>query len=212
MYKLFFHLLGLAILEIIFYFYYIGPFENNVFVESFGNSIGGLINRMDSTYEHPELFLNVSKISSDDKLLQELKDESEISDRQRKDYNQKLFNKTLEIWFYCLGITILLIIIYYIIIYFTSNYKRNLSQQIELVELNNEDIELNNNPQENTNKKKYCINILKYILFGGLVLLFEYIFFRFVVLEYHIITDKQIQYLIYKQFNIFITSNYIVIN
>ena len=52
---------------------------------------------------------------------------------------------------------------------------------------------------------------LEYLFFAGLVLLFEYIFFQYSVLKYHIITDKQIQYLIYKQFDEFV-SNYYIIN
>lgn len=215
MYKIFFHLLGIAILEIIFYFFYIGPFEHNVFVNSFSRSIGGLIERIDSNHENPNFFLNISSFSKDDSFMNELKIEAEQSNKERIEYNNNLYLATISIWFYCLLFMISIILLYHLIKYFIRKHKKNLLQNIELVELthetidNTEDLEsIENKPTEN---KSLIIKLLKYLFFGCLILLFEYVFFQYSVLNYHIITDKQIQYLVYEQFNKFIL-NYNIIN
>ena len=93
MFSIFFHLLGLALLEILFYFYYIGPFEHNVFINTFGRSIGGLVEKMDESQEHPELILNISNYIKNNELLESLKNDSEISEKRRVEVNEELFNK-----------------------------------------------------------------------------------------------------------------------
>lgn len=216
MYKIFFHLLGIAILEIIFYFFYIGPFEHNVFVNSFSRSIGGLIERIDSTHENPNIFLNISFFEKDDSFMNDLKNEAEQSDKDRIEYNNNLYLATVSIWFYCLICMIFTILFYHLIKYFIKKYKSNLHQNIELVELTNEQNDTNsienienieNVPNE---KKNLVIKLLKYFFFGCLILLFEYVFFQYSVLKYHIITDKQIQYLVYQQMNNFVLNYYII--
>ncbi len=204
MYLMFFHLLGLALLEIIFYFYYIGPFEHNVFVKSFGRSINGLIHKKDSTYPDSKIFNNITNYFNDSEFFNSIKQDADNSEKRRIDHNQELFNLTLKYWFICLGLAILITVIYYILKKSKYWNSSNSDREIELVHLTNENNEINEdkyNENNNLSKKKICLKITKYILFGGLVLLFEYIFFQYVVLKYHIITDQQIQYLICEQIN-----------
>lgn len=207
---MFFHLFGLAILEIIFYFFYIGPFEHNMFINSFSRSMGGLINRVDSTHQNPGFYQNISIFENANyELLNELKDEADMSEKRRIKVNNDLFNTTLEIWFTGLGVLIGIILLYHFIKKLSK--RRNDGQDIELINLNQENnqysqIEIQDNEKNNIWKK-----ILSYIFFAGLVLLFEYIFFQYVVLKYHIITDQQIQYLLYNQFYQF-SLNYNDIN
>jgi len=227
MYKIFFHLLGIALLEIIFYFFYIGPFEHNVFVKSFSRSIGGLITRIDSTHDDPDIFLNISSFDNDDSFMNDLKIEAEQSDKDRIEYNYNLYIITMSVWGYCLISVIVITLFYYMVVFFMKRYKGNTQQSIELVRLTQEPLENIDNIEdvEDTNKEQNEIKEIKeikekrnlifksleYLFFAGLVLLFEYIFFQYSVLKYHIITDKQIQYLIYKQFDEFV-SNYYIIN
>lgn len=210
MYMIFIHLLGLAILEIIFYFYYIGPFEHNVFVDSFGRSIGGLIKKMDSNYEHPDMILNYT-LGSNDELLNELETDANNSENNREEYNKNLFDNTIKIWIYCF-----VIINFFMIIYLRRNKlkcKKNLNTSTSQIELVNMTTNSNNNAEvfnhQENKKKSIYLKIGEYVFFAGLVLFFEYLFFQYVVLEYHIITDEQIQYLIYQQIYDFYQDYYI---
>ena len=133
----------------------------------------------------------------------------------------------MSVWGYCLISVIVITLFYYMVVFFMKRYKGNTQQSIELVRLTQEPLENIDNIEdvEDTNKEQNEIKEIKeikekrnlifksleYLFFAGLVLLFEYIFFQYSVLKYHIITDKQIQYLIYKQFDEFV-SNYYIIN
>jgi hypothetical protein len=213
MYKIFFHLLGIIILEIIFYFFYIGPFEHSVFVNSFSRSIGGLIKKIDYAHENPLYFLNISSFEKDDSFMNDLKNEADASDKVRIEYNNNLCIATILIWICCTVFLIFTILFYHLIKYFIKKYKSKLHQNIELVELTNNSININsvknieNKPNE---KKNLVIMLLTYLFFGCLILLFEYVFFQYSVLKYQIITDKQIQYLVYQQIDKFVLSYYII--
>ena len=218
MYKIFLHLLGLAILEILFYFYYIGPFEHKVFEDSFSNSISGLIKKLDSNYEHPSFIINVniSDIKRNDQVLNELKFSAKESEMEREDYNHELFMRTMSYWIYSFSALLIIMLIHFIFNNYhkiKNNFREN--PEIELVELNQssndrfEDDSIQMEPKKN---RIYIIDILKYLFFGGLVLLFEYLFFKYIVLEYHIITDNQIQYLIYQQMYSYNSDYYIFSN
>ena len=213
MFSIFFHLLGLALLEILFYFYYIGPFEHNVFINTFGRSIGGLVEKMDESQEHPELILNISNYVDNNELLGSLKNDSETSEKTRVDINNQLLNKTMNIWYMATGTLIGIILIYYLYKYYKKSEFKTRSQSIELTNLNSDD-DMNNYEEleipEPKKKKKIWTKIIYYILFGGLILLFEYLFFQYVVLKYHIITDEQIQYLMFKAVKSYISNTYVL--
>ena len=46
MFKILFHICGIAIIEVLFYFFYIGPMESNIFKDAFSASF----NNMDDLY------------------------------------------------------------------------------------------------------------------------------------------------------------------
>ena len=158
MYLMFFHLLGLALLEIIFYFYYIGPFEHNVFVKSFGRSINGLIHKKDSTYPDSNIFNNITNYFNDSEFFNSIKQDADNSEKRRIDHNQELFNLTLKYWFICLGLAILITVIYYILKKSKYWNSSNSDREIELVHLTNENNEINEdkyNENNNLSKKKF---------------------------------------------------------
>ena len=205
MYKIFIHLLGLALIEIIFYFYYIGPFEHQVFEDSFSRSIGGLIDKMDSEFEHPEIYINYT-LNPDDKLLISLKNDAEISEKERNEYNNELLKRTIIYWVYGFFIFIFTFLFFYLKDKFKCYSNLNVStSQLELV--NMDTTNSNSNATEHIQSSRFDYKgfflkykkIFEYLFLGCLVLFFEYLFFKYVVLVYHIITDDQIQYLIYEQ-------------
>ena len=56
MYEILFHILGLALLEIIFYFYYVGPMETQVFENSINNALRSIIEK--PSYEDRQIIKN----------------------------------------------------------------------------------------------------------------------------------------------------------
>jgi|UniRef100_A0A6C0IW42 hypothetical protein len=215
MYSVFIHLLGLSLLEIIFYFYYIGPFEHNVFVAAFGKSIGGLVEKLDSSEEHPYINLNLTSI--DNSSLINLKEESNTADIKRETHNYELFCETMHIWLLCIAVLVGFVILHMVYKYFQN--RKNISgddQHIELVSLTNEqDAACENNNlsiqhELHTHYESPYIKVFNYILFSGLLLTFEYLFFHYVILKYHIISDVQIQYLVYSQIYEYITNKYLL--
>lgn len=148
MYKNFIHLLGLAIIEIIFYFYYIGPFEHHVFEDSFSRSIEGLIDKINSEFEHPEMVANYISSPNDD-LLNLLKNNAEISERERQEYNNNLLKQTIIYWVYCFS----LFVFTFLFFYFKKKIKfeRSLNVSTSQLELVNMDtINSNFNTTEET--------------------------------------------------------------
>ena len=214
MYSIFFHLFGLALLEILFYFYYIGPFEHNVFIRTFGRSMGGLVEKIDASEDHPDYIVDLKNITQNDQILLKLQNDADISEKRRIKINGELFNSTMNIWYMAFGTLIGLILIYHLGKYYYKrfNTNRERSQSIEMVNLNTENTP--NNYEEldksETKKTKLWVKVVYYFLFGGLVLFFEYIFFQYCVLKYHIITDEQIQYLLYKAGKDYLTNTYII--
>jgi hypothetical protein len=218
MYSVFIHLLGLSLLEIIFYFYYIGPFEHNVFVAAFSKSIDGLVGKLDSSQDHPYINFNLTNfISDDNSFLNNLKEESNTADIKRKTQNYELFCETMHIWLLCIAVLVGFVILHMVYKYFKNI--RNISgddQHIELVSLTNEqDAACENNNlsiqhESSTPSESTTMKVFNYILFSGLLLVFEYLLFHYVILKYHIISDVQIQYLVYSQIYEYTTNKYLL--
>ena len=57
-YKTLLHVSGISIVEILFYFYYIGPLETDIFTKEFKS----LINSMNSDFSNNEMFLSFQEI------------------------------------------------------------------------------------------------------------------------------------------------------
>jgi|SaaInlStandDraft_5_1057022.scaffolds.fasta_scaffold16059_2 hypothetical protein len=221
MYSVFIHLLGLSLLEIIFYFYYIGPFEHDVFVAAFGKSMGGLVKSIDSSEDHPYMKLNLTNyISDDDSFLNNLKEESNLADIKREQQNNELFYETMYNWVLAVIIFIGIFILHMAYKYIKN--KKNIvntgDQHIELVNLTNENDTILENTNSTiqteskttSNNESIFMKVLNYILFSGLLLLFEYLLFHYVILKYHIISDIQIQYLVYSQIYEYTTNKYLL--
>lgn len=130
MYEIIFHILGLAILEIIFYFEYVGPMETIVFNRSIRNALNSAVNNIDNDEKAilKELFHNdqIQNIFFGSKnSTQYMSDvdnlyKNSINDRNK--YNNKLFETCLIYWcifFSSFMLFIILIKLIYIL------YKKN---------------------------------------------------------------------------------------
>ena len=87
MYSIFFHLLWLSLLEIIFYFEYIGPLET----KSYKNVIKKFFQNYNSDYYNYDNLLIYLNISNLDNNQNDIYNNYIIARNKRKDSNYKLF-------------------------------------------------------------------------------------------------------------------------
>ena len=137
MYSILFHVSGIAILEICFYFYYIGPMETVIFTDKVERLAKEPIDSIDppstpiptlsSTITNPfPLIPDIIPIPNDivennsteteDDFLDRLKEERDNAIDERKEKNDKLFLKIIEYWIAMLFMSFL---VYFIV----KNYK-----------------------------------------------------------------------------------------
>ena len=125
MYKIFLHISSITILEICFFFYYIGPLETNVFLNYVKKIIHEPISNLDDTLSKLHLsrddFLNILfKNEDEEKIKENLYVDSINGKNERMDDNDVLFNETLEHWSFILIIALLLFTFERVYIYFQN--------------------------------------------------------------------------------------------
>ena len=205
------HVAGIALLEIIFYFTYIGPMESKIFKDTFGSSIQHTLVTQDTNSPfHPSNNISTFIINYEqqkgNEFGEQLKEESDESQEDRDNYNNKLFIQMLEY----LGLGFIFIIIIFVIrkYYFTTadanEPPEGFSRELSIHDIEENSTEDNSGLISKRNRKeapykKYLTNFLYYFTLAGMILLFEYIFFQYIVLKYHIITNKEIEYIVYQK-------------
>lgn len=211
MYVIFFHVSGLALLEILFYFLYIGPMETKVFKNTIKKSI----------HESKELYnininewINITNISNDINKIQSI---SENSENERTKNNKTLYYKSLKYWSLLFSSSIIVLIIEKIIPYIyksnnTSNKLPEISFEMTHLEIHNRDEESIESEQSSTYSfskniiskpytKKIIKTIINNIFLCGFILTFEYLFFNYIILKYKIISTSEIHYLLIENIN-----------
>ena len=207
MYSILFHLLWLSLLEIIFYFEYIGPLET----KTYKNTIKRLA---DSNYDNNNYLIdpyNISNIIN----LNDIEYNTKNSEKERIKYNKNLYIKSINYWLILLSFVLFLYFSILIYKYYIYLQNKNTEQNIEFITIRNRtlssDIENSDDNQINTQnnmffnynkiKKTLKKKIIFYILLGALILSFEYLFFNFIVMKYKVLSDDEIIALIYKLIN-----------
>ena len=253
MYSILFHVGWLALIEIIFYFEYIGPLETQLFKDSINNLLKDYQNNDDSSsidlviinpYNQSQIiYLNQSNDISKNNIYQ-----VDDAEKNRKDDNDSLYTQTLMYWFYfsLTSLFICLSYLYYKYTLFENNKINKMNSissasdlKIEMIEQRNlhyffEEMSENkpptpNNihneimsPRSNQMKiieeevffdwkkiKKKCIEKSIHTLGLGLcIICFEYLFFTYIVLNYKVISDEEMIYLISKLINPFLNHVY----
>ena len=201
MYTILIHLSILSLLEIIFYFNYVGPLESKLFKKSF-NSPSTPENNFNPIYVNRTVNFDSDNITD---YYQERSDEAEDN---RHAYNTKLYHKTIIYWTLLLTITVVVTIFEMVYKNYKSNNINNHHQQLEEIELVNLSNN-NNSTEDNINlitddnidtKKTFYYDLLKnlsyYVLLFGFILTFEYLFFQYIILNYHIISKQELELLI----------------
>ena len=107
-----FHILFLSLLEIIFYFEYIGPLETKIFKDTFKNLVNHYENEY-IDYENNNEYIIISKknnnfnISIDGNNSFSNNEELENAKKERKKNNDDLYKEAIYYWFIFLSIIIL---------------------------------------------------------------------------------------------------------
>ena len=217
MYSILFHLLWLSLLEIIFYFEYIGPLETN----TYKNTIKRLSKSNNNNYiVNPYNTSDIIDINNIEPNINNAK-------KDRINFNNHLYLCAIHYWLYFFGVVIFIYI--FIILYkyrtFLKQKKDNDDIEIEFTTVRNRtitdelvDIDLSDNNEELTNENNSVIrntsfidyNKLKkiiieksvfYISLGALIILFEYLFFNYIIMKYKVLSDEEILNEIYKIMN-----------
>lgn len=217
MYAIFFHLSGLAVIEIIFYFYYIGPMEIKLFHDLLYKSIDSN-HHIYNNYNISYLNDNINNISHDLYTLSKKKESF------RNDHNEKLFIHSIYGLTIIIGISISILIIELLYKYYIFKNGSISFPQIELTDIvsrsNLHRVESLENAQQpspinisieslSTNsdkfidfdkiKKKITKNFINWILLGGLIVGFEFWFFNQIVINYRIISREELQYIVFEK-------------
>jgi len=225
MYVIFTHVAGIALIEILFYFYYIGPVETDMLKTSMKNIVSNQEKKYAIKFEIPE---------KDDDLDKELKYISKEGKNNRESNNSDLHDKALTYWSLFVALTILITFIELFIKYRRKKKRKIIrlksSQEIELMEVRSRldsvtsedglinsqnlnilhpdnDIEELSDFRENNliliERKKtlisVCKNTMYYIFFVLFLLAFEFVFFQYIVLNYEPLSDYELQYIIYTE-------------
>lgn len=228
MYVIFVHVTGIAIVEILFYFLYVGPIESNVFE----NLMKGIVNR-EIKDNKLELLSNFSEFSfDDDNLIDEISSNKEYGEKRRHSHNKELYNEAMQYWGYLLLTTFIVSLFQLVIyLYYNKYNKRKIitvdsEQSLELmnIRIRNEsvssddinflhndsdsnepidDLEANENDKFIIIKKKltwkYIFKkIFYYSFFIGLLLAFEFGFFQLIVFNYMPLSSEEVEYIVYK--------------
>ena len=133
MYTILFHLAGIAILEISFYFYFVGPMETKMFENTVRQLVNEPINNMDSQqlvtvsklnqilyilYDIP-LTSNITKqdelvlFDTQNRTLVEMNQMCEIGMVERSIQNHDLYIKSIKYWLILCAVSVITFIIQY---------------------------------------------------------------------------------------------------
>ena len=210
MYSIFFHLLWLSLLEIIFYFEYIGPLETNTYKKT----IKRLINDKNDLIVFDNYTFNTSKIIHIDNS----NFNAEQAQKTREKYNNELYIESIHYWLILFGIIMSFsgIILYYKYIQYLERKKEMdiNNREIEFITVRNRTFTQDTDELSDNNdiyykkeetfidyyklKKQFIKKSIFYLGLGLLIIGFEYLFFNYIVMKYKVLSDDEILYQFYK--------------
>lgn len=203
MYSILLHVSGIAILEICFYFYYIGPMETVIFTHK--------VLDMVDTQKHDLILPEPLYIPYNQTVYHYFQDEKNAAFQERNDKNNALFRRALSYW--SILVTSGLVSYGLFVAYklykkrgqLTNVMDRDSDEDLELIQLplyrkgsiDSQDTETQE-PPKCSNKCKKCTNkVIYYILCGGCILAFQYMFFQYIVFHYDPLTTAEVEFIIY---------------
>ena len=219
MYVVFFHLTGIALLEIVFYFTYVGEMETNLFGDTISNLLNSEKKKIDflnikNPYNESE-YINMNELieNNSTEIIEYYKDKSKESEKRREKHNNELFKNAMLVWVIIFFVALLVCVLELYYPYcIKTQIKKNDSvsnMTLEMVEQTNlgynySDRSFNSNDSEIVNedekclkkiKKKIIYNIFHCVLLASLILGFEFWFFNYIIMDYQIISKEELEYL-----------------
>lgn len=205
MYSILLHVSGIAILEICFYFYYIGPMETVIFT----HKVLDIVDTKNRDLMLPETLI----IPFNQTAYEYFKDESNAAFEERIEKNGALFRKALSYWsilittgllFYGISMAFKL---YKKRIEMTNVMDRDSDEDLELIQLplyrkgsiDSQEIEIEETPWFSNKCKKYTNKTIYYIVCGGCILGFQYAFFQYVVFHYDPLSTAEVEFIMYDE-------------
>lgn len=218
MYSIFFHVSGISIVEICFFFIYIGPLETKLFEKIINKILKPPLNKITTTI-HSTIPSNIYYTQEFLKVFWDLNDfnvtttendllnKRNIAIEKRDNFNNNLFLTTIELW----AIIVICLLFIYIVhrkcIYLGNKKKKNnIDSEINDIEMqsviryrkgsdNEEGIQGLDTKYKNIKNISY--NSTYYLLLTLFILLFQYVFFEHIVLNYDPLSVDEVQYLLY---------------
>lgn len=225
MYKIFLHVSCITVLEICFFFYYIGPLETDIFYSYIKRIIDGPLDKLDETLgkwnvDRRQFIKMIYSQSEDSDFEKRLEQESVEGKKRREEDNEKLFESTIEYWSFILALSVFLFICEFLIYYCIKRRKgKNVLPVSQNEHDNDSDIlenemiltpyrktsldeqEIESQLEKKSKKKKYLFLCVKttghYVIFGVSIITFQYLFFQYVVFEYKPLSIDEIKYYVY---------------
>lgn len=116
MYVIFIHVSGIALLEILFYFYYIGPIESELLKNSMRHIA---INQIDEYNVH----YNITAIDNTE-YAEKIKEQDKAAKKDREESNYNLYLKAIDYWCILLAITVFITILQFYFRYIKNRNKK----------------------------------------------------------------------------------------
>ena len=213
MYIVFFHLSGIALLEILFYFLYVGNMETDLFSDTINKMLKSEHKNIENyriknpvnESQYIDIINGLNQNSS--QIINYYNSKSKESENKRKYHNDKLFHKAIIVWVFIFGVSILVFILE---IYYNKYNKKQMEKTdsvsniaLEMVQTsistyesprasNNQEI-INTN--QNNIQKKIIYSLIHSVLLAGLILGFEFWFFNEIIMNYQVMSKEELEYL-----------------
>lgn len=195
-YIYFSHIAWITMLEICFFFYYIGPVGTKIIMRFIENMIKEPIEDIDVILNKWNItrtqFINdIYQIDDVTDVEHELYIDKQQGIHNRNQHNHALLLACTELW----ALFCLIGILVYIIEKCYCKKKQLLPYRKHSIDDNDDD-----SNEEFDKKIKmfiYCKNGTQYVFFGGSILVFQFIFFTFVIFQYKPLSIQEIKYFIY---------------
>lgn len=200
MYVIFIHITGIALIEILFYFLYIGKMETKMFMKN----INHLLKSEEGQINYN--MYNTSLLPNDSSVLEYYQLRANNGEKDRNNQNNLLLKNAIIGFVVILSITLIAIILEHNIMNKKITRIRSMdSVRNVCLELTEYTPTVNNQSQDTSNEETPRDNEYKIIIYFGhavvytiLLITFEYWFFNFIIVKYKVISNEEIEYLFAK--------------
>ena len=196
MYVVFLHISGLAIIEVLFYFFYIGQMETNMFK----NNINGMLNHETAYIQYS---VNYTIYPESQNTTNNFYNRAMHGELNREKRNFELLANAL------LGLVVIFSVTIVVVVIELCMKKENMKRIRSIESVHNvclEMVEYNQTNQKppvhdevvEKEKNKTILYLFHGVMYVVLLVSFEYWLFNYIIMKYKVISHEEIEYLFYK--------------